>query len=54
LWAKLRGDPALAGRQAYYVPAGRLTRLLAGPFASRAEAQATCARLEEQACLPVN
>jgi uncharacterized protein len=54
LWAKLKGQPALARRQAFYVPAGKLTRLLAGPFATRAEAQATCARLGAQACLPVD
>ena len=36
---------ALAGRQAYYVPVGAMTRLQAGPFASRAEASAACARL---------
>ena len=46
---------ALAGRQAYYVPVGAMTRLQAGPFASRAEASAACARLAPrgQACFPV-
>jgi uncharacterized protein len=53
LWAKLKGHAALAGRDASFVPAGRLTRLLVGPFATRAEAQAACARLG-QACLPVS
>ena len=53
LWGKLKGNPAFAGRQAFYVPAGKLTKLQAGPFASRAEAQAACAKLGGQACLPM-
>ena len=53
LWAKLRGNPALGGRQAFYVPAGKLTKLQAGPFASRGEAQAACAGLGTQGCIPV-
>ena len=52
LFAKLSGV-ALAGRQAYYVPVGAMTRLQAGPFATRAEAAAACARLAGQACFPV-
>lgn len=52
LFAKLSGG-ALAGRQAYYVPVGAMTRLQAGPFATRAEAAAACARLKAQACFPV-
>ena len=52
LFAKLSGV-ALAGRQAYYVPVGAMTRLQAGPFATRAEAAAACARLKAQACFPV-
>ena len=44
---------ALAGRQAYYVPVGAITRLQAGPFATKAEAAAACARLRGQACFPV-
>ena len=51
LFARLRGK--LAGRQAYYVPAGKMVRLQVGPFASRAEASAACARLAGQACFPV-
>ena len=54
LWARLKGRPALSGRQAFFVPAGKLTRLQAGPFATRAEAQAACAALAGQACLPVS
>lgn len=46
---------SLPGRQAYYVPAGAVTRLQAGPFASKAEAGAACARLAArgQACFTV-
>jgi cell division septation protein DedD len=53
LWAKLKGHTALAGREAFFVPAGKLTKLQAGPFATRTEAQAACAKLAGQACLPV-
>ena len=53
LWAKLKGNPALAGRQAFYVPAGRLTKLQAGPFGSRAEAQVACAKAGVAGCIPV-
>ena len=52
LFAKLSGG-ALAGRQAYYVPVGAMTRLQAGPFATRADAAAACSRLKAQACFPV-
>jgi cell division septation protein DedD len=51
LYAKLSGR--LAGRQAYYVPAGAVVRLQAGPFESRAAASAACARLAPQPCFPV-
>ncbi len=51
LFAKLSGK--LAGRQAYYVPAGAVVRLQAGPFESRAAANAACARLAPQPCFPV-
>lgn len=46
---------ALSGRQAYYIPVGAMTRLQAGPFASRAEASAACAKLaaKGQACFAV-
>lgn len=53
LWAKLKDNAALGGRQAFYVPAGKLTKLQAGPFATRGEAQAACARLGAQGCIPV-
>jgi len=51
LFGKLSGR--LAGRQAYYVPAGAVVRLQAGPFQSRADASAACARLAPQPCFPV-
>ena len=53
LFHKLSGTPALAGRQPYYVPAGKVTRLQAGPFESRAAAAAACARLAPHPCFPV-
>ncbi|HUQ13955.1 MAG TPA: SPOR domain-containing protein [Novosphingobium sp.] len=53
LWARLKGGAVLAGREPSYVPAGRLTRLLAGPFATRGEAQAACEALAGQACIAV-
>lgn len=51
LFAKL--SPKLAGRHAYYIPAGAVVRLQAGPFESKAAAAAACARLAPQACFPV-
>jgi cell division septation protein DedD len=51
LYAKLSGK--LAGRQAYYVPAGSVVRLQAGPFESRAAASGACARLAPQPCFPI-
>ncbi|MEO5808814.1 MAG: SPOR domain-containing protein [Sphingomicrobium sp.] len=54
LFKSLSAGP-LAGRQAYYVAAGAVTRLQAGPYASKAEAAAACTRLSArgQACFPV-
>jgi TPR repeat protein len=52
LFKKLAGSGAVAGRQAFYVPAGAVTRLQVGPFESRAAAQAACNALK-QACFPV-
>lgn len=43
----------LSGRQAYYVPVGAITRLQVGPFASKSEATAACARLAGKACFAV-
>ena len=51
LYAKVAAE--LAGRQAFYVPAGAVVRLQAGPFESRAAANAACAKLAPQACFPV-
>lgn len=45
--------PSLGGRKAYYVPTGNATRLQVGPYYSRAEASAACARLKGQDCIPV-
>lgn len=53
LFRKLSGNAALAGRQPHYVAAGKITRLQAGPFESRASAAAACARLAPQPCFPV-
>jgi len=51
LYTKLGGK--LAGKQAYYVPAGAVVRLQAGPFESRAAASTACRRLAPQPCFPV-
>lgn len=42
LYRKIEGKAALSGRRAYYVPAGSITRLQAGPFESKAAAEAAC------------
>lgn len=57
LWASLEKKyPALAGRQPYLVKTGKLTRLQAGGFASKAEAESLCATVSKngQACLVVD
>jgi len=51
LFGKLSGK--LGGRQAFYVPAGAVVRLQAGPYESRAAASAACAGLAPQPCFPV-
>ena len=51
LFARLGGK--LGGAEAYYVPAGKVVRLQAGPFASRAAAASACARVAPQPCFPV-
>ena len=53
LFKKLSGSGALSGRQPYYVPVGKMTRLQAGPFESRAAATSACARLAPQPCFAV-
>ena len=50
LFAKLGSK--VAGRQAYYVPGGKVVRLQVGPYESRAAATAACARAG-QACFAV-
>jgi TPR repeat protein len=52
LYRRLAGRGALAGRGPIYVPAGGVTRLQVGPFASKAAAAAACSALG-QACFPV-
>ncbi len=53
LWNKLSSKAALAGAKKVLVPSGRVNRLLAGGFASRAEASRACSRLKAggQDCL---
>lgn len=57
LWASLeKKNPALAGRQPYLVKSGKITRLQAGGFANKAEADTFCAAVSKggQACLVVD
>ncbi|QNA84148.1 sporulation protein [Sphingomonas sp. So64.6b] len=49
LWGQVAGR--FAGRQPFYVKSGALTRLLVGPFGSRAEASRACAAVKP--CVPV-
>ena len=56
LWGKLQGRiAALGGLQPYYVKAGNVTRLQAGPIAGKAAAERTCASVKAsgQGCLAV-
>jgi TPR repeat protein len=53
LFRKLSASSALAGRQAYYIPVGAITRLQVGPFESRAAATAACSALRGQPCFAV-
>ncbi|MCB2088741.1 MAG: SPOR domain-containing protein, partial [Sphingomonadaceae bacterium] len=46
LWSQLSGRAELAGASKVVVPAGRLTKLLAGGFSSRGEAQQACSALK--------
>ena len=54
LFRKLAAGP-LAGKQAYAIPVGAMTRLQAGPYPSRAAASAACATLSArgQPCFAV-
>jgi tetratricopeptide (TPR) repeat protein len=49
LWGQVSGR--FPGRQPYYVKAGSLTKLLVGPFASRAAAAGACGSVKP--CVPV-
>ncbi len=53
LWSRLSGRAELAGHPKLTVPAGRVTRLMAGGFATRAAAEAACRSLKQagQDCL---
>jgi cell division septation protein DedD len=42
LYRHLSSNAALAGRRAFYIPAGAITRLQVGPFESRGAAEAAC------------
>ncbi|QCB56894.1 sporulation protein [Sphingopyxis sp. PAMC25046] len=56
LWATLeKKNPAFAGRQPYLVKSGKLTRLQAGGFANKGEAESFCGALRNngQPCLVV-
>jgi cell division septation protein DedD len=45
LWTRLSGRPELAGRQRLMVPAGAVTKLQAGGFATRDAAESACRAL---------
>jgi uncharacterized protein len=49
MWSQIGGR--FPGRQPYFIKAGNLTRLLVGPFASKAEADRACAAVKP--CVPV-
>lgn len=53
LWSRLSDRSELAGRQRLLVPVGRVTKLLAGGYASREQADTACAALKRsgQDCL---
>jgi uncharacterized protein len=56
LWGKLQGRvSALGGLQPYYVKAGNVMRLQAGPIGGKAAAERVCASVKAsgQSCLPV-
>ncbi|MBA2636508.1 MAG: SPOR domain-containing protein [Sphingomonas sp.] len=55
LFRRLSGSAPVAGRRSFLVPAGAVTRLQVGPFATRAEAASACAALSArgQPCFPV-
>lgn len=50
LWSQVAGR--FPGRQPYYAKSGNLTRLLVGPFGSKAEASRACGSIKP--CVPVS
>jgi cell division septation protein DedD len=52
LYSKVSGKSALAGRHAYYIPVGSITRLQVGPFESKASASSACKAVGVP-CFPV-
>jgi cell division septation protein DedD len=46
LWARLASRPELSGAKKLTVPSGRVTRLLAGGYASKAAADSACRALK--------
>ena len=46
LWRDVQGRPELTGKNRLLVPAGRLTKLLVGGYASEGEANTACQRLK--------
>ena len=46
LWARLASNPALAGKEKLMIPSGKVTRLLAGGYASQGAAQTACSSLK--------
>lgn len=46
LWSRLSGRAELAGKSRFLVPAGRVTKLQAGGFASRTQANQACSGLK--------
>ena len=53
LYKRLSANSAIAGRSAFYIPAGTIVRLQIGPFASKSAAQSACTALRPQACFPI-
>ncbi|WAT19167.1 SPOR domain-containing protein [Aurantiacibacter sp. MUD11] len=46
MWDRVANRPEVAGRERMLVPTGRVTRVLAGGYATRAEATAACSSLQ--------
>ena len=53
LWSRVSGNSALAGKDKFVVPAGRIVKLQVGGFSSRGSAQSACNSLKRsgQECL---